>query len=95
MGAEYDFSAPGEAGPFVFGEIGVMRHKYEPEGATPEPYEEETSTGFAFGGGAGYSIPIGSLNGYVLGRYLQGQFDGGNTAFFGAMAGLAIPLGGN
>ena len=74
-----------------------MRHKYVPadDGAQPELYGEESSTGFAFGGGIGYSLPLGSVDGYVLGRYLNGQFDGGSTAFLGAMAGVSIPVGGN
>ena len=97
VGAEYSFSEQGEAGPFVFGEVGLMRHKYEPadDGPEPELYGEESSTGFAFGGGVGYSIPFGSVNGYALARYLNGQFDEGSTAFIGVMAGVSIPLGGN
>ena len=99
VGAEYSLSESGEPGPFVFGEVGLMRHKYvaaADDGPVPEPYGGESSTtGFAFGGGGGYSLPLGSVNGYVLGRYLNGQFDGGSTAFLGAMAGVSIPVGGN
>ena len=97
VGAEYSLSGPGEPGPFFFGEVGLMRHKYVPgdDGPDPELYGEESSTGFAFGGGAGYSIPLGSLHGYALVRYLNGQFDEGSTAFIGAQAGVSIPVGGN
>lgn len=92
FGVEYDFADPGDAGPFIFAEVGVLKHDYEP---AVEEYSE-SDTGFAFGGGAGYSFPIGSVKGWVLGRYLQGQFDedDGNTAFFGLSAGVSIPLRG-
>jgi hypothetical protein len=97
VGVEYSFSEAREAGPFLFGEVGLLRHKYEPadDGPTPEPYGEESETGFAFGGGIGYSVPFGRVSGYALARYLNGRFDDGNTAFFGVMAGVSIPLGGN
>jgi len=93
-GVEYVFAEPGEAGLFVFGEVGFLQHKWVYEGG------DESSSGIAFGGGAGYSLPLGSVNGWVLGRYLQGQtgddeFDEGNTTFLGLMAGVSIPIGGN
>jgi len=110
-GVEYAFAEPGEAGLFVFGQVGFLRHDLDLDELVPELQSlEETETGFAFGGGAGYSFPIGGLNGYVVGRFLQGRFgeeDGGlspelqdeggsgNTTFFGLTAGVSIPLGGN
>ncbi len=93
-GIEYDFSAEGEAGIFVFGEVGLLRHDYKSD---EFPEYEGADNALAFGGGIGYGIPIGGMSGWVLGRFLQGQFDGedGNTTFIGASAGLSIPLGGN
>ena len=91
-GIEMVFAEPGEAGPFVFGQVGFLKHDYKSDHS-----EHETSdNGLAFGGGAGYSIPIGGLNGWVLGRYILGKFDGedGNTTFLGVSAGVSIPLGG-
>ena len=92
-GVEMVFAEPGEAGPFIFGQIGFLIHDEKSE---DRPGQESSDTGLTFGGGAGYSIPIGGLNGWVLGRYIQGQFDGedGNTTFFGISAGVSIPLGG-
>lgn len=92
-GVEMVFAEPGEAGPFIFGQIGFLKHEYKSDDF---PEYEGSENGLAFGGGAGYTLPIGGFNGWVIGRYLQGQFDGedGNTAFFGVSAGLSIPLGG-
>jgi hypothetical protein len=93
-GVELSFAAEGEAGPFVFGEVGFMQHKYK-----TDDYDD-SETGFAFGGGAGYGIPLNeSINGWVLGRYLQGSFDseGGesaSTGLFAVMAGVSFSVGG-
>jgi hypothetical protein len=92
-GVELDLSEEGSAGVFLFAEAGILRHTYKSD---EFPDEEGTDTGFAFGAGAGYGFPLGeTLNGWVLGRYLQGQFDGGNTAFVGLMAGVSFAVGGN
>lgn len=80
-----------ESGIFFFGEVGFLNHDFKSE---DYPEDEGSDTGFAFGGGAGYSFPIGGLSGWVLGRYIQGQFDEENTALFGLMAGISIPLAG-
>ncbi len=96
-GLEYNFAEEGEAGPFIFGEIGYMRHAYR-----SDDHADENDYGIAFGGGAGWSVPLGGVNGYVLGRYLQGQtsddppgaFDI-NTSFIGIMAGVSIQIGGS
>jgi hypothetical protein len=93
-GVEYDLSTPGEPGIFIFGEVGLLRHDYKSD---EFPEDEGADNGLAYGGGAGYGFPIGGMSGWVLGRYLVGQFDGpdGNTTFFGVMAGVSFPLGGN
>ena len=92
-GIEMVFAEPGEAGPFIFGQVGFLNHDFKSD---DYPEDEGSDTGLAFGGGVGYGIPIGGLNGWVLGRYIQGQFDGpdGNTTFLGISAGVSIPLGG-
>jgi hypothetical protein len=92
-GIEYVFAEEGEAGLFVFGEVGFLRHSYKSE----EHSESESSdSGIAFGGGAGYSIPFGeSMNGWILGRYLMGKTgEDSDTSFIGIMAGVSIPIGG-
>jgi len=90
-GVELDLAPEGEAGIYLFGQVGLMVHKY-----TSDEFSEydDSETGIAFGGGAGYSMPLGGMTGWVEGRYMQGQFDGGNTSFVGIIAGIAFPLGG-
>jgi hypothetical protein len=95
-GLEYSFAEEGEGGPFIFGQIGYLRHTYN----VGQLSEHESSLGY--GGGIGYGIPLNeSINGWLLGRYLTGSFDdeeyeGGSstTAFFGIMAGVSFALGG-
>jgi len=93
-GVEIDLAPEGEAGVYLFGQVGFMVHKY-----TSDEFSEfeESETGFAFCGGGGYAVPLGSVTGWVEGRYLQGQFDweDGNTSIFALVAGIAIPLGGS
>ena len=93
-GVMIDLAPEGGAGIYLFGQVGFMVHKYTSDDF---PEFDESDTGLAFGGGGGYSFPVGSFTGWVEGRYLQGQFDGedGNTAFAGVMAGVSFPLGGN
>jgi hypothetical protein len=94
VGIEMSFSGSGGVGPFVFGKAGVLRHD---DRSRDFPQYEVDGTGAAFGGGAGYRLPLkGSLNAWVLGEYIQGQFDDedGNTTFLALMAGVSIPLGG-
>jgi hypothetical protein len=99
LGLEKMFANEAGAGPFIFGEVGFLRHSYKSD---EYPEWEEDDTGFAFGGGAGYSIMLSeTLNGWVLGRYIHGMYSGDdgsedwNTSFFGIMAGVGIALGGN
>jgi hypothetical protein len=89
-GLLFDTSGEGEAGIYAYGQAGLMVHSYK-----SDSFEEDSETGFAFGGGAGYGFPLGGLNGWVEGRYMQGLFDDGNTTFFGVLAGLSFPLGGD
>ncbi len=96
VGLEYLIGEPGEVAPFIFGEVGFLQHKY----VSDHDHGDESSTGVAFGGGAGLSFPFGeSLSGWVLGRYIMGmtgddEHDEGDTTFLGLMAGISIPVGG-
>jgi len=92
-GVELNLAPDEDAGIFIFAQVGMLKHSYKSEEFSE--YEDSESA-LAFGGGAGYAFPIGGMNGWVLGRYLQGQFDGedGNTAFFGVFAGVSFPFGG-
>ena len=97
-GVVLDFSGEGEAGPYVFGEAGLMVHKY-----SPETGEGDSETAFGFGGGAGYGFPLGNLSAWIEGRYMSASYDAEegsaasseSTAFVGIVAGVSIPLGGN
>lgn len=84
-----DPSAEGEAGPYAFGQAGLLVHDYK-----SDTYEEGSETGFGFGGGAGYGFPLGSISAWFEGRYMHAMFDEGDTSFFGVMAGISFPLGG-
>jgi hypothetical protein len=95
-GIEYVMAEPGEPGPFVFGEVGFLRHSYKSDDF---PEYEDSSSGLALGGGAGYSIPLGTFTGWVLGHYTHGflsddETGEGDTTFFGVMAGVSVPIGG-
>lgn len=88
-GLLYDLT-PGEMGGiYVFGQAGFLVHKY-----SSDEYEGSSDTGFGFGGGAGYGFPLGDTEIFLEGRYMQGNFDDGNTAFFGIVGGVALALGG-
>ena len=91
-GVTLDLAEEDEAGLYFFGQFGFMIHDFASD---DYPEEDGSETGIAFGGGAGYGFPLGSLNGWLEGRYMQGQFDEENTALFGIMAGVSFPLGGN
>jgi hypothetical protein len=88
-GLLYDLTPGVTGGIYFFGQAGFMVHKY-----SSDEYEGESETGFGFGGGAGYGFPLGDTELFVEGRYMQGSFDYGNTAFFGIVAGVALDLGG-
>ena len=88
-GLLYDFTPAVAGGIYVFGEAGLMVHKY-----SSDESEGDSETGFAFGGGAGYGFPMGDTEIFVEGRYMQGNFDYGNTSFFGIVGGVALYLGG-
>jgi hypothetical protein len=94
-GVTYDFAPADPGGLYVFGQAGLMVHRY-----TSDDFDSDSPKGLAFGGGAGYGFPISSFTGWVEGRYMHGMFSGEegfedyNTAFFGVLAGISFPLGG-
>jgi hypothetical protein len=77
-------------GVFLTGNIGLLSHKYSSD---KFPSEEGSSSGLAFGGGAGVAIPRGSMNFYVVARYLTASIDNETTSFIPVQAGVTIPLG--
>jgi len=93
-GASYDLNPEADAGLYVFGQAGLMVHRW-----SADNYESETDNGFAFGGGAGYGFPIGGFEGFVEGRYTHGRFssseydDSWSTAYFSIVTGVYFPLG--
>jgi hypothetical protein len=92
-GVELNFAPEADAGLFIFAEVGLLKRDVSFEQSPQHDYAESA---LSFGGGAGYNFPIGGLNGWVLGRYLHGQFDSddGKIALFGASAGVSYPIGG-
>jgi hypothetical protein len=89
-GLLYDLTPQEDGGIYFFGQLGAMVHKY-----SSDEFEGESETGFGFGGGAGYGIPLGGGTEIFLeGRYMRGNFDYGNTSFFGLVGGVALTLGG-
>jgi len=93
-GVELSFAEAGERGPFVFGQVGFLNRNNK-----SDQFAEyrDSETGLGFGGGAGYTFPIGGMSGWVLGRYIQGLYDGddGNAIFFGVVAGVTLSFGGD
>lgn len=94
-GASYSLNPEADAGLYVFGQAGLMVHRW-----SADNYDSETDNGFAFSGGAGYGFPIGGFEGFVEGRYTHGRFssdeydDSWSTAYFSIVAGVYFPLGG-
>jgi len=89
-GLLYDLAPEKVGGFYFFGQLGLMVHKY-----SSDESEGTSDSGFGFGGGAGYGFPLGGgTELFVEGRYMQGNFDDGNTAFFGLVGGVALALGG-
>lgn len=91
-GLMFSAAEEGEAGIYAFGQGGLMVHDYKSDDFAEF---EGSEKGFAFGGGAGYSFPLGSLSAWVEGRYILGLFDDGDTSYAGIMAGLSFPFGGD
>ncbi len=89
-GVELDLANEGLAGPYFFGEVGLLFHKYG-----SDSFEGSTDSGLGYGAGAGWHFPLGSVNGWVEARAMNASIDDSKTSFVGLLAGLAIPVGGN
>jgi hypothetical protein len=77
-------------GLYLMGNVGMLQHKYASD---LFPAAEGSSSGVAFGGGAGFSIPMGRLNVHGSAGFLTASIDGESTAFVPIQAGVSIPLG--
>ena len=91
-GVMLDLADEGEVGVYFFGQLGILWHKYGTESTT---FEGSTESALGIGAGAGVSVPLGSVTGFLEGRAMSASFDDGNTAFIGTLAGISIPVGGN
>jgi hypothetical protein len=92
-GVEYDFNPGGEGlNPYVYGLAGLMWHRY-----SSDTFGSDSESAFGYGAGAGVGFPLGGVNGWVEGRFLNASFDetGGssNTMFAAIVAGISIDLG--
>jgi len=92
-GVQYEFDTGGSLAPYVFGEAGILWHKY-----TSDTFGNDSQSAFGYGGGVGVAFPLGGLMGAVEGRLMNAAFDEAgtsyNTMFGGILAGIGIPLGG-
>jgi len=93
-GLLYNFSAEGSPGIYVFGQAGLMVHKY-----SSDTYEDESNSGLGYGGGAGFNFPMDGVDLWVEARYLAASIEDSagfseTTAFFGLLAGISLVLGG-
>lgn len=93
-GAQFTFGeADATQGLYVFGEVGILFHKYG-----SDDFEGSTDSGLGYGAGAGYFFPLGGLNGWIEARAMSASTgDGdssGKTSFLGLLAGVNFPLGG-
>ena len=81
-GLRYDFARPdADSFPYVFGQLGILRHKYN---SYFDP--RWTDSGLGLGGGAGYSFPFPR----VEVRVMHASIDGATTSFFGIMVSSII-----
>lgn len=87
----YSLSGPdADSGIYVLGQLGVLWHKYSSETV---PALDGSESGFAYGGALGYEFPLGGVDGWVEGKFMQASISDENTQFFGILAGISIPFG--
>lgn len=88
-GLIYGFGDPDSGpAPYVFGEAGLMWHKY-----SSDTFGDASESGFGYGGGAGVGFPLGGIDAWVEGRLMNASIEDSNTMFLGAVAGISISLG--
>ena len=84
----YDFSGQdADSSLYTFAGLGVLWHKFT-------TFDESTDYDLGLQAGSGYFFPLGSLSGWVEGRFVHAGIEGEHTTFVGALAGISIPLGG-
>ena len=88
-GLLFDFAEEDSPGFYVFGQAGMMVHKY-----SSDEFGDESDSGFGYGGGVGFSFPMEEVGFWVEGRYMGASIDDSMTAFMGIMAGISMSLGG-
>ena len=54
---------------------------------------DATESGFGYAAALGYGFPLGGINAWVEGRFMQASISDANTQFFGIVAGISIGLG--
>ncbi|MEJ2203488.1 MAG: hypothetical protein P8170_05220 [Gemmatimonadota bacterium] len=89
-GVQLDMATEDQGGPYFFGEAGILFHKY-----SSDTFDGDTSSGFGYGAGAGYSFPLGGVNGWIEGRAMNASIDGSKTSFVSVLAGVSIPVSGS
>lgn len=79
----YRFGDPERTGVYLIGDAGLLVHKYG-----SDTFDSESDSQFAFGGGAGVEIPMGSKTVWIEGHYTTSD----GTNFISALVGLSFPL---
>jgi len=80
VGYQFMQAAPS---PYIYGAAGLLVHHYSPGDSG---FDSESETKFAWGGGAGYVIPIGSASLWAEARYVARA----DTKFIPIMVGVTI-----
>lgn len=84
----YRFGDPTKIGPYIYGSAGLLVHHYSP-GEAGIPSESENK--LAYGGGAGFDIPMGGATVWIEGRYIGT----GSTNILPLMVGITFSPGGS
>jgi opacity protein-like surface antigen len=80
----YSFSTTAKVSPYVLGGLGFLRNRFNPSVG-----DEESSTNFAYTGGAGLGFRFSPRALF----YVEGRYVGGDTQFLPIMAGFSFSLG--
>lgn len=80
-----------KTGVFVLGNVGFLQHSYKSD---MFPSEEGSSSGVAFGGGAGVHMPMGTKSLYVMARFITASIENETTSFIPVQVGVSFPIGG-
>jgi hypothetical protein len=88
-GVTLDLGTEDQGGVYFFGEAGILFHKF-----ASDTFEGETSSGFGYGAGAGYWVPLGGVSGWIEGRAMNASIEGSKTSFVAVLVGVSIPVAG-